>query len=102
MADNNNGDNETTKETQYIMAIDSGTQSVRIIIYSDSEEIIVSEQADIESQYPKPGWVQQNPVELIEKTVKLISSALLSFCSKINIPPERVPLHLKGRNLQNH
>lgn len=48
----------------YIMALDAGTTSSRAIIFNKDGQIVSTSQREIEQVYPKPGWVEQNPMEI--------------------------------------
>lgn len=49
---------------KYIMAFDQGTTSSRCIIFDKSGNIIGKAQKEFEQIYPKPGWVEHNPLEI--------------------------------------
>lgn len=49
---------------KYIMAIDAGTTSSRCIIYDKKGQIISVGQKAFEQFFPKPGWVEHDPLEI--------------------------------------
>lgn len=51
---------------QYILAIDQGTTSTRAIVFDKQGNTIAVAQEDITQYFPKPGWVEHNPVEILE------------------------------------
>lgn len=51
---------------QYILAIDQGTTSTRCIVFDKQGNTIAVAQQDITQYFPKPGWVEHNPVEIWE------------------------------------
>ncbi|CAN0928365.1 Glycerol kinase [Linum grandiflorum] len=53
-----------------IGAIDQGTTSTRFIIYDENKKCIGSHQVEFTQLYPEAGWVEHNPVEILE-TVKI-------------------------------
>ena len=53
----------------YILAIDQGTTSTRAIVFDKQGNTIAVAQQEITQYFPKPGWVEHNPVEIWE-TVK--------------------------------
>lgn len=55
--------------TRYIMAFDQGTTSSRTIIFNGKGEIVGKAQKEFTQIYPKPGWVEHNPMEIWETQV---------------------------------
>ncbi len=64
-------------EKQYIMALDEGTTSVRCLIYDKSGNPISIAQSEFEQIFPKPGWVEQDAMEIWAKQIAVASDALL-------------------------
>jgi glycerol kinase len=62
--------------TQYVIAIDQGTTSSRAIIFDHSGNIVSSSQKEHEQIFPKPGWVEHNPVEIWDNAREVVESAL--------------------------
>lgn len=50
-------------EAQYFMGIDTGTQSVRVVVADISGNIVASDEQVYETYYPKPGWAEQKPAD---------------------------------------
>ena len=48
----------------YIMALDQGTTSSRCILFDKSGNICSMSQKEFTQFYPKPGWVEHNPMEI--------------------------------------
>lgn len=48
----------------YILSLDEGTTSARAALYDQQGRRIAMEALPIESRYPHPGWVEQDPVEI--------------------------------------
>lgn len=49
---------------KYIMALDQGTTSSRAIIFNHDGEIVKVAQNEFTQYYPKPGWVEHDPMEI--------------------------------------
>ncbi|HSH36398.1 glycerol kinase GlpK [Schnuerera sp.] len=49
---------------KYIMAFDQGTTSSRAIIFNYEGKIVNIAQKEFVQYYPKPGWVEQDPMEI--------------------------------------
>lgn len=62
--------------SKYIMALDQGTTSSRCIIFDKNSTIISIAQKEFKQIYPKPGWVEHNPLEILESQVKTIKESL--------------------------
>src|SRR5271168_2036641 len=48
----------------FILSFDSGTTSVRAIIFDQGGQVRAVAQKEIRQIYPKPGWVEQDPQEI--------------------------------------
>lgn len=70
----------------YIAAIDQGTTSTRFIIFDKSGNIIASNQVEHKQIFPKPGWVEHDPMEIWENTKTVIKATL----EKSNISPNDI------------
>lgn len=61
---------------QAIAAIDQGTTSTRCIIFNRDAEILANVQLPHEQIFPRPGWVEHDPIEILANTRKTLESAL--------------------------
>ncbi|KAG2575200.1 glycerol kinase-like [Panicum virgatum] len=57
-------------EEVYVAAIDQGTTSTRFIVYDRHAMPVASHQLEFKQHYPEAGWVEHDPMEIIE-TVKV-------------------------------
>jgi glycerol kinase len=62
--------------TQFIGAIDQGTTSTRFIVFNRDGEILATAQKEHVQVYPRPGWVEHDPVEIWRNTQTVISDCL--------------------------
>ncbi|MDX1378313.1 MAG: glycerol kinase GlpK, partial [Anaerolineales bacterium] len=62
--------------SKYVAAIDQGTTSTRFMIFDHGGAVIAVDQKEHEQIYPKPGWVEHDPLEIWERTVEVINGAL--------------------------
>ena len=53
-----------------ILAIDQGTTSSRSILFNQRGEIVSTNQKEFEQIYPKPGWVEHNPMDIWESQLE--------------------------------
>lgn len=49
---------------KYILALDEGTTSARAILFDKDSNIVSMAQHEFPQYYPKPGWVEQDPMEI--------------------------------------
>jgi glycerol kinase len=63
---------------EYIGAIDQGTTSTRFMIFDHSGNIVAVDQREHTQIYPKPGWVEHDPLEIWERTQEVMRGALTS------------------------
>lgn len=61
-----------------VMAIDQGTTSTRAILFDHSGNMIGKAQKEHEQFYPKPGWVEHDPIEIWRSTQLVIQNSLSS------------------------
>jgi glycerol kinase len=62
--------------SQYIAAIDQGTTSTRCILFDRTGRAIAMAQKEHRQLYPKPGWVEHDPLEIWQTTREVIAGAL--------------------------
>lgn len=49
---------------KYILALDQGTTSCRAVIFDKKGSIISTAQKEFTQYFPKPGWVEHDPIEI--------------------------------------
>ena len=59
-----------------IMALDQGTTSSRAIVFDRAGRIVASAQRDLACRYPQPGWVEQDPLDIVDGQVDAAREAL--------------------------
>ena len=64
--------------SKYVGAIDQGTTSSRFIVFNKQGQIVGQAQKEHRQIYPQPGWVEHDPMEIIQNTSEVIRSALAS------------------------
>jgi glycerol kinase len=60
----------------YVGAIDQGTTSTRFMVFDKSARIVAVAQKEHEQIFPKPGWVEHDPLEILRRTEEVIAEAL--------------------------
>lgn len=61
---------------KYAAAIDQGTTSTRCMIFDHGGQVVSVDQREHEQIYPKPGWVEHDPVEIWSRTGEVVEAAL--------------------------
>lgn len=62
----------TSHGGSYIMALDSGTTSVRAIIVDEYDCIVAQASRAIKTFYPELGWVEQDPMEILASQIAVM------------------------------
>lgn len=60
----------------YILAIDQGTTNSRAIVFHRSGQVMGSYELPLTQFYPRDGWVEQNPEQMLEHTIRCVREAL--------------------------
>jgi glycerol kinase len=61
---------------EYVGAVDQGTTSTRFMIFDHGGNVVGVEQKEHEQIYPKPGWVEHDPMEIITRMNEVIEGGL--------------------------
>ncbi len=63
-------------DTTYYLGIDQGTTGTTAIVFDEHWQICGKGYSEHRQIYPKPGWVEHDPVEIWNKTKRSVSAAL--------------------------
>ena len=61
---------------QFILALDQGTSSSRAIVFDHEGNIRSTAQLEFTQYFPKPGWVEHNPMEIWSSEAAVIAEAI--------------------------
>lgn len=61
---------------KYVMALDQGTTSSRCIIFDKLGKIKSMAQKEFTQIYPRPGWVEHNPMEIWSSQISVATEAM--------------------------
>ncbi len=61
---------------KYVLALDAGTTSSRAILFNHESEIVSVAQKEFTQIYPKPGWVEHDPMEIWATQSGVVSEAM--------------------------
>jgi len=62
---------------RFIGAIDQGTTSSRFIVFDDCGGIVASAQKEHAQLFPRPGWVEHDPAEILRNVRETAAEALI-------------------------
>ncbi len=62
---------------KFVLALDQGTTSTRAIVFNKKGEIVSKAQQEFKQIYPRPGWVEHSPQDIMGSTVAVIGEALV-------------------------
>lgn len=68
--------------SRYILSIDQGTTSCRAIVFDKAGKPLGCGQEEFKQFFPQPGWVEHDPIEIIDVQVHCIKSAIADACIK--------------------
>ncbi len=61
---------------QYAAALDQGTTSTRFMIFDRAGRVVATCQKEHAQIYPRPGWVEHDPLEILRRSHEVIREAL--------------------------
>jgi glycerol kinase len=67
---------EGTSLADFVLALDQGTTSSRGLLFDGSGAIAGVDQLEFSQSFPKPGWVEHDPVEIWESQLRSARGAL--------------------------
>jgi glycerol kinase len=79
----------------WLAAIDQGTTSTRCIVFDANGSLVAAAQKEHEQIYPRPGWVEHDPIAIWRNTETVIAAALaqaklsVGDCAGIGITNQR-------------
>ena len=62
---------------KYILALDQGTTSSRAVLFDKNGNNVAISQKEFLQYFPKPGWVEHDPLEIWSSIVDVISSVII-------------------------
>ena len=71
---------------KYIIALDQGTTNSRALLIDENGNLLGIQQKEFKQIFPKPGWVEHNPLEILDSQIEVFESLL----SIHNISPENI------------
>ncbi|MGD6858470.1 MAG: glycerol kinase GlpK [Enterobacteriaceae bacterium] len=69
---------------KYIIVLDQGTTSSRATIINKNAEIVCISQRNFTQIYPKPGWVEHNPIEILNNQKYVLFDVIIKYSIDTN------------------
>jgi len=66
-----------------ILAIDQGTTGTRSILFDQKGQIVDSRYKEFTQYYPKPGWVEHNPMEIWQTVIDTVTELCRKYQGQI-------------------
>ncbi|MCI7735729.1 MAG: glycerol kinase GlpK [Clostridiales bacterium] len=61
---------------KYVIALDQGTTSSRAVIFDEQANIVAMKSYEFEQIYPQPGWVEHDPMAILNTQVDALRDAV--------------------------
>lgn len=61
---------------KYVLAVDLGTTGNRAILFNRKQQVVEKAYQEFRQIFPKPGWVEHDPLEIWSSTLKVIRQVL--------------------------
>ncbi len=63
-------------EKSYILSIDQSTSATKAVLFDNNASFVARADTSHRQFYPRPGWVEHNPEEIFDNTIKVINSVI--------------------------
>jgi glycerol kinase len=85
----------------YILAIDQGTTSSRVVLYNQVFNIISVTQQTVTQIYPQNSWLEHNPVQIFNDIISLINSCIEICATKLKISEQKLKSQIISIGITN-
>ena len=65
--------------SKYILAIDQGTSGTKAVVFDSSGQVVAKATEPLKSYFPRPGFVEQDAVEIYSNVLAAVSACLKKF-----------------------
>lgn len=71
-----------SKFGKLVAAIDEGTSSARVLLFkAETAEVVCSHQRELSQKFPQEGWVEQDPMEILNVVQECIKGSVEKLIS---------------------
>ena len=60
----------------HLLSLDQGTTSSRATLFTDQGEAVASSSCGFAQHYPRPGWVEHDPMEIWESQLSCLNETI--------------------------
>jgi glycerol kinase len=60
----------------HVLAIDQGTTGTTVLVFDREARVVAQETSEFAQHYPRPGWVEHDPIEILDVSVRVVATAL--------------------------
>ena len=71
---------------KFIVGLDQGTTSSRAVVFNKKVEKIATAQREFQQYFPKPGWVEHNPEDILISQLSVMKEAVM----KADLSPDQI------------
>jgi len=75
-----------SREGPFVLSVDQGTSGTSASLYDAAAHLVASVDVKVSSSFPRPGWVEQDPFELLES----IREAVHKLVRQENLQPGQI------------
>src|SRR5436190_13220748 len=65
-------------DARYVLALDQGTTSSRTLLFDVRGRIVAQAQREFAQHFPQPGWVEHDPIEILDSQLYTVAAVLES------------------------
>ena len=69
----------------YILAIDQGTSSTKAVIFNEQAQIVARGLSELQSIYPQPGYVEQDPEAIYQNVLGAVSKCIDVYRRSVDV-----------------
>lgn len=67
---------------EFVLAIDAGTTGITVVLLNKSGDVVNKEYSEFKQYYPKPGWVEHDPIEIWQVTQNLLNRTFTKYSAE--------------------
>ena len=65
--------------TEFILAVDQGTSGTKAVVFDTTGAVVAKATEPLTSRFPRPGFVEQDPLEIYENVLAAVKKCLNAF-----------------------
>jgi glycerol kinase len=73
-------------EKKNVVGVDIGTTNIKAVVFNRKLEVVCSELKALSQHHPAPSWMEQEPEEILKRTIEVIKSCV----TQTNVTPKEI------------